>query len=193
MSIPTTGEIKLQRQVKKDLDRHEGYREFAYPDPLSPLFKKYPHLRKKWGYKPARELLPADTEWSLGAPWTVGHGFTGEGITQDSKMDRTLSERKLEEKILQINTALNRALSWYTDTSFVTKTILINMTFNMGLVGVLKFKNTLAYIKAQNYSQAAANMEKSLWYSQVGVRAQELVKRMRTQTIEPQHAAQEKI
>lgn len=191
MSIPTTKELQLQRQVKSDLMRHEGYREFAYPDPLSPLFKKYPHL--KWGYKPARELLPADTDWSLGAPWTVGYGFTGEGITHESRMDRTISERKLEEKILQVNSALGRALSWYQNTTFVTKTILINMTFNMGLVGVLKFKNTLAYIKAQNYTQAAANMEKSLWYRQVGVRARELVKRMRTQTIEPQHAAQEKI
>ena len=116
-----------------------------------------------------------------------------EGITHESRMDRTISERKLEEKILQVNSALGRALSWYQDATFVTKTILINMTFNMGLVGVLKFKNTLAYIKAQNYTQAAANMEKSLWYRQVGVRARELVKRMRTQTIEPQHAAQEKI
>lgn len=170
-------------QVKSDLIRHEDFKEFAYPDPLSKLANKYKHL--DWGDKPARELLPGLKEED-GIPWTVGVGFTY-GVTPDSRMDRCKAERMLEEKILEMDETLRKALPWYKDTSFVTKTILVNMGFNLGIVGLLGFRNTLAFVKAQNYKQAAANMRLSLWFSQTGTRAKELAKRMETQSIEPQH------
>ena len=115
-------------------------------------------------------------------PWTVGFGDT-HGVTLDSKVDRLRAERKLEEHILEVDAALKNTLSWYAEASFVTRIILINMTFNLGMVGLLKFKNTLSYIKAKNYAQAAANMRKSLWYQQVGRRAQRLARQMETQKI----------
>ena len=89
--------------------------------------------------------------------------------------------------------ALNNALYWYKDVSFVTKTVLINMAFNLGLRGLLGFRNTLAYVKAKDYSKAARNMKLSLWYSQVGSRAKYLAQRMEKQIIEPHHLAQESI
>jgi lysozyme len=179
----------LLLQVKSDLDRHEGFREFAYPDPLSPLHKKAPaHV---WGTKPAREIV-ADFKEEDGAPWTFGFGFT-KGVTSESRIDRIRAERKLEEHTLEMDGMLTLALPWYKEASFVTKTVLINMGFNLGLAGLLKFKNTLAYVKAKTYVQAAANMRKSLWYKQVGKRADELAKRMETQTIEPQHKAKETV
>lgn len=194
MTIPYlhTGQTKLLLQVKKDLDRHEGFREFAYPDPLSPLFKKYPHLQ--WGFKPVRELpIPPGTDLDQGKPWTVGYGFT-EGTTPDSRMNRITAERKLEEKILEEDHKLSVALPWYKDgTSFVTKTILINMSFNMGIRGLLKFKNTLAFVKSKQYANAASNMRKSLWYKQVTSRASELARRMETQEIPAQYKAPEKL
>jgi lysozyme len=182
-------DTKLLLQVKSDLDRHEGFREFAYPDPLSPLHKKAPaHV---WGTKPAREIV-ADFKEEDGAPWTFGFGFT-KGVTSESRIDRIRAERKLEEHTLEMDGMLTLALPWYKEASFVTKTVLINMGFNLGLAGLLKFKNTLAYVKAKTYVQAAANMRKSLWYKQVGKRADELAKRMETQTIEPQHKAKETV
>lgn len=185
-------ETKLMLQVKADLERHEGFKEFAYPDPLSKLAKTYRRL--PWGDKPATELMELTPEMDAvdGAPWTMGFGFT-HGVTPESRIERIRAERMLEEKIMEMNTVLTNALPWYKDASHVTKTILINMAFNMGLVGLLKFKNTLAYVKAGSYIQAAANMRKSLWFSQVGSRAIELAKRMETQAIEPQHLAKDKI
>lgn len=182
-------DTKLLLQVKSDLDRHEGYREFAYPDPLSKLFKAHPNL--KWGFKPARELL-ADFKEEDGAPWTMGFGFT-KGVNSESKIERIRAERMLEQHVLDMDDGLTQVLSWYKDTSFVTKTVLINMGFNLGPVGLLKFKNTLAFVKAKNYPQAAANMRQSLWYKQVKGRAEELCKRMESQTIEPQHKAKETV
>lgn len=193
MSTPylNTKETALMLQVKKDLDRHEGFREFAYPDPLSKLFKKHPNLQ--WGFKPAREIAPPGVNFEDGKPWTVGFGFT-HGVTADSRMNRITAERLLEEHILDVNNALHNALiTWYKDASFVTKTVLINMTFNLGLRGLLSFKNTLAYMKGKNYKQAAANMRHSLWYKQVKKRAEELARRIETQEISPEHKAPDKL
>lgn len=180
-----TSKGKLVTQVKGDLSRQEGFREFAYPDVLSSLYKAHPS--HPWGFKPAREILAEigvsyDAALRDGSPWTVGHGFT-QGVNPDSKMERIRSERMLEQHILEADLQLSGVLGWYTEAPFVVKTVLINMKFNLGLKGLLGFKNTLRYMKEKNYTQAAANMRKSLWYRQVTNRAEELARRIETQTI----------
>lgn len=192
MSIPYlhTGETKLMLQVKADLERHEGFREYAYPDPLSHIAKT--QRSSDWGYRPASDILLPGTPLEEGRPWTVGYGFT-HGVTPESRMTKIQAERKLEEHILDMKAELTKVLPWFPLASFVTQTILINMAFNMGLLGLLKFRNTLRYIKEQNYKQAAANMKQSLWYRQTGSRAVELVRRMADQEIPAPFKAPEKI
>jgi GH24 family phage-related lysozyme (muramidase) len=184
-------ETTLLLQVKKDLDRHEGFREFSYPDPLSKLFKSHPSL--PWGFKPAREIAPPGVNLDDGKPWTVGFGFT-QGVTADSRMSRIIAERLLETKILETNNVLGNALpTWYKESTMVTKSVLINMAFNLGIKGLLGFRNTLNYMKEKNYKQAAANMRHSLWYKQVKKRAEELARRIETQEISPEHKAPDKL
>lgn len=181
---------KLVLQVKADLKRHEGFREYAYPDPLSALAKSQPN--KDWGFSPAREVAKPGTDLDTGKPWTVGFGDT-HGVTPDTRSDPLKAERRMEQHILDSDNRLRRALPWYADSSFVTKTVLINMEFNMGLAGLLGFRNTLRFIKEKNYTQAAENMKASLWYRQTKGRAAELAERMRTQAIPAQYKAPEKI
>lgn len=191
VSYLLTGETRLMLQVKADLNRHEGFREFAYPDPLSKIAKRYKGNDWPWGFVPARELLariPGVKEED-GAPWTYGYGFT-HFVTPDSRINKITAERMLEGLIIEQSLRLKNTLSWYEDASFVTKTVLINMAFNLGLNGLLKFKNSLTYIKLKNYPRAAENLKLSLWYKQVGTRAWELVKRIATQTIQPHHLAE---
>lgn len=180
MTIYTSQQTKLYRQVVSDLVVDEGYRFYAYADPLSSLYRLVP--AKDWGMKPARQLLPSGTDWSKGNPWTVGIGYT-KGVNVDSTMDRLRAERITEGEVAELGAALTKALSWYKDASFVTKTVLLNMAYNLGLAGLLGFKNTLAYIKEKNYPQAAVNMQKSLWYKQVGKRADKLIARLKSQAI----------
>lgn len=179
-------------QMKKDLERHEGFRPYAYPDPLSRLAKKYRGL--DWGFKPARELLALvkDMDETDGAPWTVGFGDT-HGVTPDSTRNRIQAERRLEQHIEEFYAALVAALPWVKEASYVTRTVLLNMTFNMGLRTLLEFKNTLRFVRDKDYARAASNMTQSLWYGQVGARAKELVERMRTQEILPAHKAKERL
>lgn len=192
--IATNKETALANQVASDLHRDEGFREFAYPDPLSALFNKY--RTERWGFKPAREILDKlgvseESAAKSGAPWTVGYGFT-HGVHLDSRISQQQAARKLEEMVLAINRDLADTLVWYKDSSFVTKTVLINMYFNLGKAGLLGFRNTLRYISARNYKQAATNMLKSLWARQVGRRARELARRMETQEIPATYLAPEK-
>lgn len=63
--------------------------------------------------------------------------------------------------------------------------VLLNMTFNLGVDGLLKFKNTLSMLRAAveghaSYSRVADGMLNSLWARQVGRRADELAQQMRT-------------
>jgi lysozyme len=58
--------------------------------------------------------------------------------------------------------------------------VLVNMAFNMGVNGLLKFKKMIAAIDDRNYDEAAIEMLNSRWAVQVGKRANELSKQMRT-------------
>src|SRR5688572_27910594 len=48
---------ELLNQYLADARKHEGFRQYAYPDPLSALGKIFPASKYGWGAKPAREIL----------------------------------------------------------------------------------------------------------------------------------------
>ena len=61
----------------------------------------------------------------------------------------------------------------------VRQSVLLNMCFNLGIKGLLEFKNTLSFIGAGDWERAANNMLASKWAKQVGMRAIELSEMMR--------------
>lgn len=168
-------------QTKADLDRHEGFRAFAYPDPLSPLMKRYP--REKWGFRPAIEILQklgiSLSEATItGAPWTVGYGFT-RGVTLTTVVSKERAMQILEPEILAHVVVLDHLIPSWRKMPVVVQTVLANMAYNMGnRLG--QFKATLAVIAAGRYAEAGDRLTKSLWYKQVGYRARELVERLKT-------------
>ena len=52
------------------------------------------------------------------------------------------------------------------------------MAYNMGVTGLLKFKNTLKNIENEKYIEASNQMLDSKWAKQVKGRAQELAAQM---------------
>lgn len=56
--------------------------------------------------------------------------------------------------------------------------ILIDMMFNLGVTGILRFKNMLKYLEKEDFVSAAKEMIDSEWYRQVGSRSARLVKMM---------------
>jgi GH24 family phage-related lysozyme (muramidase) len=102
-----------------------------------------------------------------------------------------MAYHKCEEHIISLVPGMERIFPDWKNQPFAVQTVLFNMAYNMGIEGLAKFKNTLKYVLARDYAAAATNLKKSLWYQQVGTRAKELVERVRTQQIEPQHLVKE--
>jgi lysozyme len=107
---------------------------------------------------------------------TIGYGrcLETEGITRDE------AEYLLHNDVLRVCAALDAALPWMRNLDDARRAVLQNMGFNMGLAGLLGFRNTLALIQAGEYDKAADAMLQSRWAEQVGARAQRLSQQMRT-------------
>lgn len=60
---------------------------------------------------------------------------------------------------------------WYTMQPADVQEALLNMCFNMGLTGLLKFKRMINALKQKDYGTAAHEALGSKWASQVGQRA----------------------
>ena len=71
-------------------------------------------------------------------------------------------------------------LSFFGNLDDVRQAVLIDMCYNIGWSGLLKFKRFIKALEAQDYAVAAAEMIDSKWYRQVGVRGIRNVKIMRT-------------
>ncbi len=104
----------------------------------------------------------------------IGRNLDDCGITQSEAYVMLINdimncEKQLQSKIPDIYNGLDE----------VRKSVLLNMCFNLGINGLLCFKNTLAFVKAGDWERAANNMLVSKWAKQVGRRAIELSELMR--------------
>lgn len=135
-------------RLRQELIRHEGYMNEIYIDSL--------------GYETGG----------------IGHLLLEHEAAKYDAGDR-ISDELVEQWFTEdVNTAIKRARRILGEPHFerldpVRQRVLVNMAFNLGnkLEG---FKNTLAFVRAGNYVQAAQNMRKSLWYRQVKRRGEEL-------------------
>lgn len=75
---------------------------------------------------------------------------------------------------------LDKIAPWWRDLDQVRQRILLDMCFNLGARSLAGFVNTLKAIQERRFDDAAAGMEASKWYGQVGDRAKRLVAMMRT-------------
>lgn len=98
---------------------------------------------------------------------TIGYGrnLDDVGITEDE------AEYMLEGDIEHVLEQLDRTLPWWNDLNESRKRALVNMAFNLGIGGLLKFKKMLAALKAGDYEHAAVEALDSRWAKQVGQRA----------------------
>ncbi len=112
---------------------------------------------------------------------TVGKLTIGVGRNLDDKgISMSEAMLMLANDVEGVQKELDAALPWWRSLDEVRQLVLADMCFNMGIAGLLTFKNTLAYIQSGNYEQAAKNMLLSKWHDQVGERADKLSQMMRT-------------
>jgi lysozyme len=75
--------------------------------------------------------------------------------------------------------ALTRSLPWFQDLDDARRGVLLNMAFQLGIEGLLKFERTLGLIEAGQYDLAAHAMLQSLWAKQTPARAKRMAEQMR--------------
>jgi lysozyme len=86
----------------------------------------------------------------------------------------------LANDIEAVRRGLDERLPWWRGLSEVRRKVLIDMAFNLGVEGLMKFRNTLAAVEAGDYARAADGMLASRWAGQVKARAERLAQMMRT-------------
>lgn len=111
--------------------------------------------------------------------WTIGYGHTGAGLGPGMVWSREHAEQVLVADLLAHNQEIADALPWLDQLDAPRRRVLQNMAFNLGVPGLLGFRNTLAAVRNGDYEAAAHGMAKSKWAGQVGSRAVRLVGTMR--------------
>lgn len=87
------------------------------------------------------------------------------------KFSKAVAKLFLSEEIEKIRSSLS-GYSWFQSCNTARQAVLISMAYQMGVSGLLQFKNTLRYITDGDYASAGSNMRLSKWYSQTKARAE---------------------
>ena len=112
--------------------------------------------------------------------WTIGVGR----LVDDRKPGAGLRPQEisflLQNDIDDRVDALTRCLPWFQNLDDARRGVLLNMSFQMGVEGLLGFEHTLALIRDGKYENAAHAMLQSLWARQTPARAKRMADQMRT-------------
>jgi len=115
---------------------------------------------------------------------TLGYSTIGYGRLVDRRKNGGISEEEalylLKNDVNARLNVLENAIDFFARLDDARKAVLLNMSFQLGIAGLLKFKSTLSYIESGDYENASANMLKSLWARQTPNRANRLAEQMRT-------------
>lgn len=101
---------------------------------------------------------------------TAALGITVASVITNG-ITREQSRRLFAGDIARCERDLDAKLPWWRKLDDVRQRVLLNMCFNLGIAGLLGFKNTLGMVQRGDYAGAAGGMAASLWHRQVGARA----------------------
>jgi lysozyme len=110
--------------------------------------------------------------WTIGVGRLIDHRKPGGGLRPDEIT--YLFRNDVDDRLEQ----LTRRLTWFQNLDDVRKGVLLNMSFQLGVDGLLGFKNTLELVRKEQYQAAGEAMLDSKWAKQTPERAQRLAKQM---------------
>ena len=107
---------------------------------------------------------------------TIGYGFNLEEIQIPENIAYMWLKMLVDDLYLNLSTLLD----FFDFLDEVRKAILIDMAYNIGVEGLLKFNKMLKSLENEDYEKAAKEMKNSKWYEEVPNRADRLIKMMIT-------------
>ena len=130
---------------------------------------------------PAMQSLLEQQEGFRAKPFRDSRGFLtiGNGTNLDAGITRVQAAALMQCQ-LDANEPALLAFPWFAGLDPVRRGVIENMAYNIGVSGVLEFKDMLAAIEAKDWPEAAHQMRASKWRVQVGDRALVLADIMET-------------
>ena len=115
---------------------------------------------------------------------SLGFLTIGVGRLIDSRRGGGLAPDEIEylltNDVIKKSRQVLAALPWASKLSETRRAVLINMAFQLGIGGLLKFKRALGSIEDGQYKEASMEMLDSLWAKQTFGRAARMAKQMET-------------
>ncbi len=107
---------------------------------------------------------------------TIGYGrnLEDKGISQHE------ANQMLARDIERVVADLDRRAAWWRKLDGVRAAVVINMGFQLGVTGFLRFRNTIAALRAGDFERASEEMLDSRWATQTPNRAKRLSDQIRT-------------
>lgn len=119
-------------------------------------------------------------KWTIG----VGHNLEAHGYSAEDARHvvwtREESQATLRADVGSVVSDIITEWPWAISLDPARFAVLVSMGFQMGVLGLAKFKRTLAAIKAGRYEDAATYMLESAWAKQTPARAKRHAEQMRT-------------
>lgn len=109
---------------------------------------------------------------TIGIGRLIDHRKPGAGLRPDEIT--YLFRNDVEDRLDQ----LTRRLPWFQNLDDARRGVLLNMSFQLGVDGLLGFRNTLGLVRDGKYLAASEAMLDSKWATQTPERAQRLAKQM---------------
>ena len=131
------------------------------------------------------EMLRRDEGEKLSAYTdSLGYLTIGVGRLIDARKGGGISKEEsdylLANDIRTKTAAVIKALPWATKLGDERFSVLVAMAFQLGIQGLLEFKNTLQLVKIGDYAGASQAMLSSQWYKQTPSRVSRMAQQMRT-------------
>jgi lysozyme len=115
---------------------------------------------------------------------SLGYWTIGIGRLIDARRGGAISQEEsallLTHDLAKIAEQLHSHLPWTIPLDDARYGVLLNMAFNLGFAGLVKFHNMLTAMQAKDWETAAKEMLNSAWAGQVGERATRLAAQVRS-------------
>jgi lysozyme len=116
-------------------------------------------------------------------PYVDTQGVLTIGIGRNLR-DKGISEDEInylyQNDVADVTDDLAKNLPWALDLDDVRQRVIYDLCFNIGLGGLLRFHKFIEYAQEGKHDLAAAELQDSLWFNQVGKRGPKLVEMYRT-------------
>lgn len=106
---------------------------------------------------------------------TIGYGWN----LESDPIYREVADLQMKMKLEVLEARLTSDYDWFPNLSQARKDVVLNMCYNLGTAGFAEFRNTIGLIQRSKFDEAATEMLKSKWATQVGNRSKYLADKMR--------------